>query len=152
MPNAAPRSSTLSPRSSKRAHEPDFRVPRPRRSNLARRLLKSCRSSTRRPGWPEIHEGLPEGFYPFDRASRGQGVEVALLLSTAQKSDWRDCTDSSDTCRRTRAGPAVGSRTTRPVQRCAGPSACFRSAPYAWRDLVTTSHTTERVMILEVTC
>lgn len=77
-----------------------------------------------------------------------------MLLSAAQKTDWHDCTDSSETCL-TNAGE-TGRQVTNSTPR---PTLCGtvgllqdRPTPYAWRDLVSTSHTTERVMILEVTC
>ncbi|MFD4245815.1 SdpA family antimicrobial peptide system protein [Streptomyces sp. NPDC058525] len=108
-------------------------------------------------GWRGISltpHASPHNAFGLNRESRAQGVEIAMLLSAAQKSDWRDCTDSREACL-SNAGPAA-----RTVDNGSpDPTLCGtvgllqeRPTPYAWRDLVPESHSTERVMVLEVTC
>ncbi|MFJ8214952.1 SdpA family antimicrobial peptide system protein [Streptomyces sp. NPDC096033] len=108
-------------------------------------------------GWQSLAmtpHASPHNAFGLNRASRGQGVEIAMLLSTAQKSDWHDCTDSSDTCLANGGGASRRLTNATPHPTLCGTIGLLqdRPTPYAWRDLVTTSHTTERVMILEVAC
>ncbi|MCB5182000.1 SdpA family antimicrobial peptide system protein [Streptomyces antimicrobicus] len=108
-------------------------------------------------GWQALSltpHASPHNAFGLNRESRAQGVEIAMLLSAAQKSDWRDCTDSSETCLAN-----AGNVSRRLTNGTPHPTLCGtvgllqeRPTPYAWRDLVATSHSPERVMILEVTC
>ncbi|MEU1003681.1 SdpA family antimicrobial peptide system protein [Streptomyces tibetensis] len=96
----------------------------------------------------------PRNAFGLDRESRAQGVEIALLLSAAQKKDWRECTSSRQSCLRD-FGPPV----RRIANRSPEPTLCGtvgllqeKPTPWAWRDLVPESHSPEQVMVLEVTC
>ncbi|MFJ6721675.1 SdpA family antimicrobial peptide system protein [Streptomyces sp. NPDC091259] len=108
-------------------------------------------------GWRELSltpHASPHNAFGLNRRSRAQGVEIAMLLSAAQQSDWHECTDSRDACL-SQAGPAA--RTVEnhsPDATLCGTVGLLqeRPTPYAWRDLVPESHSTERVMVLEVTC
>ncbi|WP_167739664.1 hypothetical protein [Streptomyces subrutilus] len=72
----------------------------------------------------------------------------------ATADDWRDCTDSSETCLANSGAPARQVRDGSPNPTLCGTVGLLqeRPTPYAWRDLVPESHSTERVMVLEVAC
>ncbi|MHC6624496.1 SdpA family antimicrobial peptide system protein [Streptomyces globosus] len=108
-------------------------------------------------GWQSLSltpHASPHNAFGLNRESRAQGVEIAMLLSAAQKSDWRDCTDSSETCLANAGAVSRQLPNGTPDATLCGTIGLLqvRPTPYAWRDLVATSHSPERVMILEVTC
>lgn len=108
-------------------------------------------------GWRALSltpHSSPHNAFGLDRESRAQGVEIAMLLSAAQKDDWRDCTDSSETCLANTDAAARQVRNGSPDPTLCGTVGLLqeRPTPYAWRDLVPESHSTERVMVLEVAC
>ncbi|MGW7102480.1 SdpA family antimicrobial peptide system protein [Streptomyces sp. NPDC054838] len=108
-------------------------------------------------GWRALSltpHAAPHNAFGLDRESRAQGVEISMLLAAAQKSDWRDCTDTGETCLANAAAPARRVENTSPHPTLCGTVGLLqeRPTPYAWRDLVPESHSTERVMVLEVTC
>ncbi|MER5730376.1 SdpA family antimicrobial peptide system protein [Streptomyces sp. NPDC002138] len=108
-------------------------------------------------GWRALSltpHASPHNSFGLDRASRAQGVEISLLLAAAQKGDWRDCTDDSQTCLANAEAPTRRLENGSPEPTLCGTVGLVqaRPTPYAWRDLVPESHSTERVMVLEVTC
>ncbi|MEU5150688.1 SdpA family antimicrobial peptide system protein [Streptomyces yangpuensis] len=108
-------------------------------------------------GWQTLSltpHASPHNAFGLDRESRAQGVEIAMLLAAAQKSDWRDCTDSGQTCLSSSGDTARQLENSSPDPTLCGTVGLLqeRPTPYAWRDLVPEPHSTERVMVLEVTC
>ncbi|MFJ3705175.1 MULTISPECIES: SdpA family antimicrobial peptide system protein [Streptomyces] len=90
----------------------------------------------------------------FDRASRSQGIETALLLHEAGKTTRTDCGPSSvqECLKKARTVTAVTNRTP-------DPTLCGRTAvieqkptPWAWRDLLPDTRTPETVILLDVSC
>ncbi|MFD3775125.1 SdpA family antimicrobial peptide system protein [Streptomyces sp. NPDC058612] len=108
-------------------------------------------------GWKPLSltpHASPRNAFGLNRESRAQGVEIAMLLTAAQKTDWRDCTDGPQSCL-----SSSGDSTRQLTNSSPEPTLCGtvgllqeRPTPYAWRDLVPEPHSTERVMVLEVTC
>ncbi|MFE7621012.1 SdpA family antimicrobial peptide system protein [Streptomyces sp. NPDC057496] len=96
----------------------------------------------------------PHNAFGLDRESRAQGVEIAILLSAAQKKDWRECSDSRQRCLKSFGSPARRVENGSPDPTLCGTIGLLqeRPTPWAWRDLVPESHSPERVMVLEVTC
>ncbi|MFJ7590841.1 SdpA family antimicrobial peptide system protein [Streptomyces sp. NPDC097617] len=108
-------------------------------------------------GWQALSltpHASPRNAFGLNRESRAQGVEIAMLLAAAQKSDWRECTDSGQTCLSGSGDAARQLENSSPDPTLCGTVGLLqeRPTPYAWRDLVPESHSTERVMVLEVTC
>ncbi|MFG2948314.1 SdpA family antimicrobial peptide system protein [Streptomyces adustus] len=96
----------------------------------------------------------PHNAFGLDRRSRAQGVEIALVLSAAQKDDWRQCTSSRHQCLNSYGAPArrVENRSPEPILCGTVGLLQEKPTPWAWRDLLPEAHTPERVMVLEVTC
>ena len=96
----------------------------------------------------------PRNAFGLDRESRAQGVEIALLLSAAQKKDWRECADSRQSCLNDFGAPARRVENRSPEPTLCGTVGLLQEkpTPWAWRDLVHESHSPEQVMVLEVTC
>ncbi|WP_428985883.1 SdpA family antimicrobial peptide system protein [Streptomyces pyxinicus] len=96
----------------------------------------------------------PRNFFGLDRASRAQGVEVAMVLSAAQKSDWHPCTQVRESCLAKFGPPTRTIRNDSPEPSLCGTVGLLqeRPTPWAWRDLVDDTHSPERVMVLRVTC
>ncbi|WP_246430637.1 SdpA family antimicrobial peptide system protein [Streptomyces rectiverticillatus] len=95
----------------------------------------------------------PRNTFGLDRASRSQGIEIALLLNLAEKKDWKECEEDL-------AGCLAGARPSRTVKNPSPePTVCGRVAlvqekpvPWAWRDLVDQRTTPERHLAMDVTC
>ncbi|MCH0541063.1 SdpA family antimicrobial peptide system protein [Streptomyces sp. MUM 203J] len=108
-------------------------------------------------GWRPLSltpHASPGNAFGLDRQSRAQGVEIAMLLTSAQQDDWRDCSDDRQRCLNEYGAPA-----RRVVNHSPDPTLCGtvgllqeRPTPWAWRDLVPEAHSLERVMVLEVSC
>ncbi|MFF9347419.1 SdpA family antimicrobial peptide system protein [Streptomyces sp. NPDC014734] len=90
----------------------------------------------------------------FDRVSRSQGIETALLIHEARKATRTACELSpvQECLRKTRVATAVTNRTPEP-------SLCGRiavveqkSTPWAWRDLVPALRTPQNAILLDVSC
>lgn len=90
----------------------------------------------------------------FDRVSRSQGIETALLLHEAGKATRTACELSpvQECLRKTRVATAVTNRTP-------DPTLCGRIAvmeqkptPFAWRDLLPDARTPENAVLLDVSC
>ncbi|MFD5479969.1 SdpA family antimicrobial peptide system protein [Streptomyces hawaiiensis] len=96
----------------------------------------------------------PRNAFGLNRESRAQGVEIALLLSAAQKGDWRDCASSRQQCLDDFGAPARRIENRSPDPTLCGTVGLLQEkpTPWAWRDLIPESHSPERVMVLEVTC
>ncbi|MDQ0831410.1 antimicrobial peptide system SdpA family protein [Streptomyces achromogenes] len=96
----------------------------------------------------------PHNAFGLDRRSRAQGVEIALLLSAAQKGDWHDCTSSRSQCLGGYGAPGrhIDNRSPRPTLCGTVGLLQEKPTPWAWRDLLPEAHSPERVMVLEVTC
>ncbi|MBH1933016.1 SdpA family antimicrobial peptide system protein [Streptomyces sp. AV19] len=96
----------------------------------------------------------PSNLFGFDRASRTQGVEVALMLRQ-KETRWTDC-DSADSPTECLERVKSRMKTTNPSP---SPSLCGRAAvvemkpiPWAWRDLSEEKATPTRVASWEVEC
>ncbi|MFE1926450.1 SdpA family antimicrobial peptide system protein [Streptomyces asoensis] len=96
----------------------------------------------------------PHNAFGLDRRSRAQGVEIALLLSAAQKDDWHACTSGRTRCLAGYGAPArhLDNRSPRPTLCGTVGLLQEKPTPWAWRDLVAEAHTPEQVMVLEVRC
>ncbi|MFD9436147.1 SdpA family antimicrobial peptide system protein [Streptomyces sp. NPDC060002] len=108
-------------------------------------------------GWKQASltpHSSPHNAFGLDRRSRAQGVEIALLLSAAQKDDWHACTSSRPQCLAGYGAPGRHLRNRSPEPTLCGTVGLLQEkpTPWAWRDLVPEAHTLERVMVLEVTC
>ncbi|MFE7410246.1 SdpA family antimicrobial peptide system protein [Streptomyces laurentii] len=96
----------------------------------------------------------PKNAFGLDRASRAQGVEIAMVLSAAKKADWHPCERDRESCLTKFGTPARTIKNTSPEPSLCGTVGLLqeRPTPWAWRDLVDDTHTPERVMVLRVTC
>ncbi|WP_314225670.1 SdpA family antimicrobial peptide system protein [Streptomyces zaehneri] len=96
----------------------------------------------------------PHNAFGLDRRSRAQGVEIALLLSAAQKDDWHSCTSGRPQCLDGYGAPGRHIANRSPEPTLCGTVGLLQEkpTPWAWRDLVPEAHSPERVMVLEVTC
>ncbi|MFD7258471.1 SdpA family antimicrobial peptide system protein [Streptomyces sp. NPDC059874] len=96
----------------------------------------------------------PRNAFGLNRESRAQGVEISMLLAAAQKDDWRDCTEGRRDCLAQYGDPARQIGNGSPDPTLCGTVGLLqeRPTPWAWRDLLSDSHSVERVMVLEVTC
>ncbi|MFF2375180.1 SdpA family antimicrobial peptide system protein [Streptomyces xiamenensis] len=98
--------------------------------------------------------GEPRHWLGFDRRSRSQGIEMALLINEAPGLTWTDCERGTLTgCLASAAPPGPA------VNRTPAPTLCGTVAviqqkpvPFAWRDLLAGSHTPDRLTVLDVTC
>ncbi|MFE2294293.1 SdpA family antimicrobial peptide system protein [Streptomyces sp. NPDC059452] len=96
----------------------------------------------------------PSNAFGFDRASRSQGIEGALLLHE-KGIVWRDCGDDTTAADCLKDAPV----TRKMTNRSPSPTICGRAAlvemkpvPWAWRDLLPLTHTPVRAAVWEVTC
>ncbi|MFF6906503.1 SdpA family antimicrobial peptide system protein [Streptomyces sp. NPDC012389] len=96
----------------------------------------------------------PHSEHGFDRISRSQGIETALLLHEAGKVTRTACELSpvQECLKKARVSTAVTNRTP-------APTLCGRIAvieqkptPWAWRDLLPATHTPQNVILLDVSC
>ncbi|WP_079060142.1 SdpA family antimicrobial peptide system protein [Streptomyces bungoensis] len=96
----------------------------------------------------------PRNFFGLNRASRAQGVEIALVLSSAREKDWRPCTGTRDSCLTTFGAPVRTIKNASPEPTLCGTIGLLqeRPTPWAWRSLIADSHSPERVMVLKVRC
>ncbi|MER5938257.1 SdpA family antimicrobial peptide system protein [Streptomyces sp. NPDC001928] len=96
----------------------------------------------------------PRNAFGLDRESRAQGVEIAMVLSAAQKDDWRECSDDRQRCLKSFGAPARHVENRSPDPTLCGTIGLLRErpTPWAWRDLLPEAHSPEGVMVLEVTC
>ncbi|MGW0858048.1 SdpA family antimicrobial peptide system protein [Streptomyces sp. NPDC002690] len=90
----------------------------------------------------------------FNRVSRSQGIETALILHEAGKATPTPCALASlqDCLKNARGATAVTNRTP-------DPTLCGRIAvveqkptPWAWRGLLPAAHTPESAFLLDVSC
>ncbi|MFD6532731.1 SdpA family antimicrobial peptide system protein [Streptomyces sp. NPDC060184] len=90
----------------------------------------------------------------FNRVSRSQGIETALLLHEAGRTTPTPCALATvqECLKKARGATTV-------VNRTPDPTLCGRIAvveqkptPWAWRDLLPTAHTPENAVLLEVSC
>ncbi|WP_432003383.1 SdpA family antimicrobial peptide system protein [Streptomyces sioyaensis] len=93
--------------------------------------------------------------FGLDRASRSQGIEVALMLH--QKNvKWTSCGNSStvQNCLELGARKATKATNSSPSPTLCGHAAVVeeRPVPWAWRDLSPERHTPERVAVWSVKC
>ncbi|WP_230424016.1 SdpA family antimicrobial peptide system protein [Streptomyces radicis] len=96
----------------------------------------------------------PHNAFGFDRQSRTQGTEYALLLAEFPLDAWRDCpTTEVEAC----ADPSLPARPV--VNGVPSPTLCgdlfviaLEPQPWAWRDLVDDTHRAERVLRIDVEC
>ncbi|WP_323375807.1 SdpA family antimicrobial peptide system protein [Streptomyces alkaliterrae] len=98
----------------------------------------------------------PSNAFGLDRASRSQGIEMALLLERAgELTDWADCAgaltavDCLDT-----AAASDRVRNPSPEPSLCGTAAIvqMRPVPWAWRDLLPGTHTPEKAATWKVSC
>ncbi|TGA95545.1 SdpA family antimicrobial peptide system protein [Streptomyces sp. MZ04] len=96
----------------------------------------------------------PRNAFGLNRASRAQGVEIAMLLSAAKQDDWHSCDESRATCLEKFGAAARSIDNKQPNPTLCGTIglSAERPTPWAWRDLVPETHTPERVLVVEVTC
>lgn len=97
----------------------------------------------------------PSNVFGFDRASRSQGVEIALLLH--QKNiRWTSCdrARSVSSCLARAGAPVTTTPNASPAPTLCGLSAVveMRPVPWAWRHMSPERHTPERVAVWRVTC
>ncbi|WP_103501957.1 MULTISPECIES: SdpA family antimicrobial peptide system protein [Streptomyces] len=92
--------------------------------------------------------------YGFNRASRSQGIEIAVLLHAAAPFDYTECEQPTATACADAA--PLAAEVDNPVP---DPTLCGRVAvatqhpvPWAWRDLMDTPRTAEELVVLEVSC
>ena len=113
----------------------------------------------------ELADGKPESlsltphssvhnFFGLDRASRAQGPEYALLLSTVPESHWVTCETTLQACLSEYRGS-----TEKVVNRFPSPTFCgivFAARvvphPWAWRELKSDTHRTDKIVRLQVEC
>lgn len=90
----------------------------------------------------------------FDRISRSQGIETALLLHEAGKAPRTACELSpvQECLEKTRVSTAVTNRTPDPT--LCGRIAVVeqRPTPWAWRDLLPATRTPQSAILLDVSC
>ncbi|MFI1169209.1 SdpA family antimicrobial peptide system protein [Streptomyces sp. NPDC020801] len=97
----------------------------------------------------------PSNAFGFDRASRTQGVEIALLMH--QKNlRWTSCDEAQPVSACLAHAPAPVAVTTNPSP---APTLCGRAAvvemqpvPWAWRHLSPERHTPTRVAVWSLKC
>ncbi|MEV0258553.1 SdpA family antimicrobial peptide system protein [Streptomyces sp. NPDC050732] len=96
----------------------------------------------------------PRNAFGLNRASRAQGVEMAMLLSAAKQDDWHSCTKSRAACLEEFGAAARSIDNKEPNPTLCGTIGLLaeRPTPWAWRDLIPEPHTPERVLVVEVTC
>lgn len=97
----------------------------------------------------------PSNIFGLDRASRSQGIEMALLLNEAPTTKWADCADSSDVTDCLEKAKTSGTlKNPSPDPTLCGRAAVvqMRPVPWAWRDLMPAAHTPEKAAVWEVTC
>ncbi|MBH1938632.1 SdpA family antimicrobial peptide system protein [Streptomyces sp. AV19] len=97
----------------------------------------------------------PSNFFGFDRKSRSQGVEIALLLH--QKNvRWTSCegAQSVRSCLAHAKAPTTATTNPSPAPTLCGLAAAVevQPVPWAWRHLSSERHTPERVAVWSVTC
>ncbi|SNX62861.1 antimicrobial peptide system SdpA family protein [Streptomyces sp. TLI_55] len=97
----------------------------------------------------------PSNVFGLDRASRSQGIEVALLLH--QKNvRWTSCEETTSVmaCLEHAAPRATATTNPSPAPTLCGRAAVaeMRPVPWAWRDLSPERHTPERVAVWDVRC
>ncbi|GAA2615011.1 hypothetical protein GCM10010425_04570 [Streptomyces spororaveus] len=97
----------------------------------------------------------PSNAFGLDRASRSQGIEVALLLHQ-ENVTWTPCAETRSVTDCLKRAAAQATTTTNPSP---DPTLCGRAAvaemrpvPWAWRDLSPEPHTPERIAVWDVTC
>ncbi|MDH6229326.1 MULTISPECIES: SdpA family antimicrobial peptide system protein [Streptomyces] len=97
----------------------------------------------------------PSNFFGFDRASRSQGIEVALLLHQ-DNVRWTPCGDTStvDSCLRNAATEAVSTTNPSPSPTLCGRASVIEMKPvrWAWRHFSSERHTPERAAVWEISC
>lgn len=99
-------------------------------------------------------QGEPRYAFGFDRRSRSQGIEIALLLAEASRVKWTKCGGGTVTRCLDAGGPVSGVRNRTPQPTLCGRVAVVQQepVPFAWRDLLPTSQTPASATFLEVTC
>ncbi|GAA0336230.1 SdpA family antimicrobial peptide system protein [Streptomyces blastmyceticus] len=94
-------------------------------------------------------------YFGFDRASRSQGIEVALMLHQ-DGINWTTCDsgETLDSCLELGARKATSAANPSPTPRLCGRAAVVEMlpVPWAWRDLSPERHTPERVAVWDVSC
>ena len=97
----------------------------------------------------------PSNLFGLDRASRSQGIEVALLLHQ-QNVRWTSCQEITSVtgCLHHAASRAMAMTNPSPAPTLCGRSAVveMRPVPWAWRHLSSERHTPERVAVWDVKC
>jgi len=97
----------------------------------------------------------PSNAFGFDRASRSQGIEVALLLHQ-ENVRWTPCEGfaSATACLEHAATRATTTTNPSPAPTLCGRAAVveMRPVPWAWRHLSPERHSPERVAIWDVRC
>jgi sporulation delaying protein A len=91
--------------------------------------------------------------FGWSRRPRAQGLELALLLASTTKEDWRPCTAISDCLAASRAEPiSIPDRS--PVPTLCGQVALVKAnpVPWAWARHVGADHRAESVVFLSVQC
>ncbi|MDX3853407.1 SdpA family antimicrobial peptide system protein [Streptomyces sp. AK02-01A] len=96
----------------------------------------------------------PRNAFGFDRRSRSQGIEIAMLsLEAPKEAKWKECSGDLPTCLASAHVPVATSN------RSPEPSLCGRVAlvqeaptPFAWRDLRAEKLIPKSVLALEVAC
>jgi len=97
----------------------------------------------------------PANFFGFDRASRSQGIEIALLLHQ-EGIKWTTCDPSATVTVCLKRAAQKATTTTNPSP---SPTLCGRAAvaemepvPWAWRHLSSERHTPKRVAVFDARC
>ncbi|MFF4799736.1 SdpA family antimicrobial peptide system protein [Streptomyces sp. NPDC001351] len=97
--------------------------------------------------------GAPHNAFGLNRRSRSQGIEMALLLAEAHGLRWTKCDRDLAACLGEAKEPG------RATNRTPEPTLCGRVAlveqkpvPFAWRDIMHTTHTPDRLTVLDITC
>ncbi|MFJ2824825.1 SdpA family antimicrobial peptide system protein [Streptomyces toxytricini] len=95
----------------------------------------------------------PSNAFGLDRASRSQGIEVALLLHQ-ENVRWTSCGETRSVTACLERAEVAGTTNASPDPSLCGRSAVaeMRPVPWAWRHLSPQRHTPERVAVWDVEC
>ncbi len=95
----------------------------------------------------------PRNAFGLNRASRAQGVELALLMQSVPAAAWRDCNGDPRACFSSAAtAPAVRNVSPRPTV-CGTVALVFQApVPWAWAGSRRPVHMPSRYAVVEASC
>lgn len=108
--------------------------------------------------WESLHAGPNSAAYNafgFDRASRAQGVEVALLLDAIPEKQWKDCGSSVAEClEQHSAMQPVSVKNISPDPTVCGDVFLVEQLPVKWAytDMVPYSYRARQIVRLDASC